>query len=127
MRQISPRLQKLHSNVLVNTQNKIYTVNQQSIIKLDPTVEQEAVCCRFLHLGRAGCFWEISQVDYRYKKSFLWLSNPLMSVPSNSERTLLRLPIKVQVEGLQQSKSTVREEFKAPIALVRFQTNVVME
>lgn len=82
--------------------------------------------CTLLYLGRAGCFWETSQVDYRYKKSSLWLSNPLMSVPSNSERTLLRLPIKAQVEGLQQSNSTVREEFRAPIALVRLQTNVVM-
>lgn len=52
-------------------------------------MEQENLSClpAALYLGRSRCFWEISQADYRYKKSFLWLFKPLMSAPSNFKRT----------------------------------------
>lgn len=62
-----------------------------------------------LYLGRSGCFWEVSQADYRYKKSFPWLFKPLMSAPSNFKRAHVRLQIRAQAEGLQQSGNKVKE------------------
>lgn len=90
MKQIKyfPDHKKRHSKIPVKTQNLTCTANQQSITKLDPVMEQEILSRTLapLYLGRSRCFWEISQPDYRYKKSFLWLFKPLMSAPSNFKR-----------------------------------------
>lgn len=53
------------------------------------------------HPGTPGCCWEISQADYCYKKSFIWLFKPLMSAPSTLKRTHIRLHLREQTEGLQ--------------------------
>lgn len=80
----------------VKIQNQTCNAIQQSIIKLGPTVEQETLSCVLAvpYPGRSGCCWEISQADYCYKKSFIWLFKPLMSAPSNPKRTHVRLQIR---------------------------------
>lgn len=94
---------KTHSKIPVKTQNQTCNAIQRSIIKLDPSVEKETLSLVLAapYPGRLGCCWEISQADYCYKKSFIWLFKQLMSAPSTLKRTHVRLQIREQTEGLQ--------------------------